>query len=47
MFGKGDRWNDLTRTGKFLTVIPAAVNYVFPVRTLKPNTNIFLFRSTK
>ncbi|MDJ1504199.1 RagB/SusD family nutrient uptake outer membrane protein [Xanthocytophaga agilis] len=33
-FAEGDRWYDLTRTNKFLTVIPAAVNSVFPVRTL-------------
>ncbi|KAA5539681.1 RagB/SusD family nutrient uptake outer membrane protein [Adhaeribacter rhizoryzae] len=33
LFGEGDRWYDLTRTGKFLTVIPAAVNDVFPIRT--------------
>lgn len=32
-FAEGDRWYDLTRTGKFLTVIPAAVNDVYPVRT--------------
>lgn len=32
-FAEGDRWYDLTRTGKFLTVIPAAVNNVYPVRT--------------
>ncbi|KIC95524.1 RagB/SusD family nutrient uptake outer membrane protein [Flavihumibacter solisilvae] len=32
-FAEGDRWYDLTRTGKFLTVIPAAVNDVYPQRT--------------
>ena len=32
-FAEGDRWYDLTRTGKFLTVIPAATNDVFPTRT--------------
>lgn len=32
-FAEGDRWYDLTRTGTFLTVIPAAVNDVYPVRT--------------
>jgi len=31
-FGEGDRWYDLTRTGKFLTVIPTAVNDVYPQR---------------
>lgn len=34
-FAEGDRWYDLTRTGKFLTVISAAVNDVYPVRTPK------------
>jgi hypothetical protein len=33
LFGEGDRWFDLTRTNTFLTVIPLAVNDVFPVRT--------------
>lgn len=32
-FAEGDRWYDLTRTGKFLTVTPAATNDLFPVRT--------------
>lgn len=32
-FGEGDRWYDLTRTNTFLTVIPKAVNNVFPIRT--------------
>lgn len=32
LFAEGDRWYDLTRTGKFLTVIPAAVNDVYPTR---------------
>lgn len=32
-FAEGDRWYDLTRTGKFMTVIPKAVNSVYPVRT--------------
>ncbi|WP_406566848.1 RagB/SusD family nutrient uptake outer membrane protein [Dyadobacter helix] len=31
-FAEGDRWYDLSRTGKFLTVIPKAVNSVYPVR---------------
>jgi starch-binding outer membrane protein, SusD/RagB family len=31
-FGEGDRWYDLTRTGKFLTLIPAATNDLFPDR---------------
>ncbi|GAB2555838.1 RagB/SusD family nutrient uptake outer membrane protein [Spirosoma areae] len=32
-FGEGDRWYDLTRTNTFLTVIPKAVNNVYPTRT--------------
>ncbi|MBN8823271.1 MULTISPECIES: RagB/SusD family nutrient uptake outer membrane protein [unclassified Spirosoma] len=31
-FAEGDRWFDLTRTNTFLTVIPKAVNEVYPVR---------------
>jgi hypothetical protein len=31
-YGEGDRWYDLTRTNKFLTVIPTAVNADYPVR---------------
>lgn len=31
-FAEGDRWYDLTRTGKFLTVIPAAVSDVYTSR---------------
>ncbi|GAB2791949.1 RagB/SusD family nutrient uptake outer membrane protein [Rhabdobacter roseus] len=31
-FAEGDRWYDLTRTGKFLTEIPKAVNDVYPNR---------------
>ncbi|MBS1563816.1 MAG: RagB/SusD family nutrient uptake outer membrane protein, partial [Bacteroidetes bacterium] len=32
-YGEGDRWYDLTRTDKFLTVIPNAVNADYPTRT--------------
>lgn len=32
-FAEGDRWFDLTRTNTFLSVIPTAVNDVYPVRT--------------
>ncbi|MBE7168996.1 MAG: RagB/SusD family nutrient uptake outer membrane protein [Williamsia sp.] len=32
-YGEGDRWYDLTRTNKFLTVIPAAINADYPART--------------
>lgn len=31
-FAEGDRWYDLTRTDKFMTVIPNAVNDVYPER---------------
>lgn len=31
-FAEGDRWYDLTRTGKFLTVISGATNDLFPER---------------
>ncbi|MEJ5961433.1 RagB/SusD family nutrient uptake outer membrane protein [Pedobacter immunditicola] len=33
LFAEGDRWYDLTRTNTFLTVIPKAINDIFPVRT--------------
>lgn len=32
LFGEGDRWYDLTRTNKFLTEVPKAVNNVYPSR---------------
>jgi starch-binding outer membrane protein, SusD/RagB family len=41
LFAEGDRWYDLTRTGKFLTVIPAAVNDVFPTRNPAPRHRYF------
>jgi hypothetical protein len=40
-FAEGDRWYDLTRTGKFLTVIPAAVNDVYPERTVQAKNKYF------
>jgi starch-binding outer membrane protein, SusD/RagB family len=40
-FAEGDRWYDLTRTGKFLTVIPKAVNDVYPVRTVAAKNKYF------
>ncbi|WP_149239846.1 RagB/SusD family nutrient uptake outer membrane protein [Dyadobacter sp. 32] len=40
-FAEGDRWYDLTRTGKFLTVIPKAVNNVYPVRTVSAKNKYF------
>ncbi|CAA9228040.1 MAG: Cell surface glycan-binding lipoprotein, utilization system for glycans and polysaccharides (PUL), SusD family [uncultured Cytophagales bacterium] len=33
LFAEGDRWYDLTRTNKFLSVVPAAVNDVFKARS--------------
>jgi len=33
LFAEADRWYDLTRTGKFLTLVPLATNNVFPTRT--------------
>lgn len=33
LFAEADRWFDLTRTNTFLTVIPKAMNDVYPVRT--------------
>ena len=33
LFAEADRWYDLTRTEKFMTVIPLAVSDLFPVRT--------------
>jgi len=32
-FAEGDRWYDLTRTGKFVAEVQKAVNNVYPVRT--------------
>jgi hypothetical protein len=40
-FAEGDRWYDLTRTGKFLTVIPDAVNDVYPERTVQAKNKYF------
>jgi hypothetical protein len=41
LFAEGDRWHDLTRTNTFLTVIPKAVNDVFPARSPQPNHRFF------
>jgi hypothetical protein len=41
LFAEGDRWYDLTRTGKFLTEIPKAVNDVYPTRTPLPKHKYF------
>jgi hypothetical protein len=40
-FAEGDRWYDLTRTGKFLTVIPKAVNDVYPTRNVSAKNKYF------
>lgn len=40
-FAEGDRWYDLTRTNKFLTEIPKAVNNVYPTRTPLPKHRYF------
>lgn len=40
-YGEGDRWYDLTRTNKFLRVIPDAVNADYPVRTPAPKNKYF------
>ena len=34
LFAEGDRWYDLTRTNKFLTQVPKAVNNVYPTRSV-------------
>ena len=39
--GEGDRWYDLTRTNKFLTVIPTAVNADYPARAVAPKNKYF------
>jgi hypothetical protein len=41
LFAEADRWYDLTRTGKFLTLIPLATNNVFPTRTPQPKHRFF------
>ncbi|MBD0255485.1 MAG: RagB/SusD family nutrient uptake outer membrane protein [Cytophagales bacterium] len=41
LFSEGDRWYDLTRTNTFLSVIPRAVNDVFPVRNPQPRHRYF------
>ncbi len=40
-FAEGDRWYDLTRTGKFLTEVPKAVNNVFPARPVQAKYKYF------
>jgi len=40
-FAEGDRWYDLTRTGKYLKVIPQATNTVYPVRNVQPKYRYF------
>ncbi|MCU0339564.1 MAG: RagB/SusD family nutrient uptake outer membrane protein [Spirosomaceae bacterium] len=41
LFAEGDRWHDLTRTNTFMTVIPKAVNDVFPARAPQPKHRFF------
>lgn len=40
-FAEGDRWYDLTRTDKFLEVIPNAVNDVYPERNVQAKNKWF------
>ena len=40
-FAEGDRWYDLTRTRKFLTEVPKAVNNVFPARPVQAKYKYF------
>lgn len=40
-FAEGDRWYDLTRTDQYLTVIPTAVNDVFPSRPVQAKHKYF------
>jgi len=40
-FAEGDRWYDLTRTGKFMTVIPTATNDVYPQRNVQAKYRYF------
>lgn len=40
-FAEGDRWYDLTRTGKFLTEVPKAVNNVFSTRPVQAKHKYF------
>ncbi len=40
-FAEGDRWYDLSRTGKYLTVIPKAVNGVYPTRAVQAKNKYF------
>lgn len=41
LFAEGDRWYDLTRTGKYLTVIPTATNDVYPQRNVQAKYRYF------
>lgn len=40
-FAEGDRWYDLTRTGKYLEVIPQATNAVYPQRNVQAKYRYF------
>ena len=41
LFAEGDRWYDLTRTDRFLTVIPKATNSVYPSRPVQAKNKYF------
>ncbi|GAA4413025.1 RagB/SusD family nutrient uptake outer membrane protein [Nibrella viscosa] len=40
-FAEGDRWYDLTRTGKYLTALSKAVNNVYPTRPVQAKNRYF------
>ncbi|MEJ7740245.1 MAG: RagB/SusD family nutrient uptake outer membrane protein [Chitinophagaceae bacterium] len=40
-FAEADRWYDLTRTGKYLTIIPLATNDVYPNHPVQPKHKYF------
>jgi hypothetical protein len=46
-FAEGDRWYDLTRTNKFMTVIPKAVNSVYPSRPVQEKHKYFPIPQTE
>ncbi|AKD58067.1 RagB/SusD family nutrient uptake outer membrane protein [Spirosoma radiotolerans] len=40
-FAEGDRWYDLTRTGKYMTALTSAVNSVYPSRPVQAKNKYF------
>lgn len=40
-FAEGDRWYDLTRTGKYTTALTSAVNSVYPSRPVQAKNKYF------